>query len=169
MDKKNKKRWLLIALVVACLCVGGLTLLGVVAGIVVPAWLSSVRAAKDAVAIRELNTFITEERVYRQEHGSYATFDQLIADGALDKRFAGESPAVEGFVFHLSVTPKSGAAQPSFRINADPLQGEGFSTTGRHHFYADSSNTTIHVSEDRPATTDDPPLEATPASQSHAR
>jgi Tfp pilus assembly protein PilE len=167
--EEKQKRWLIVALVVACVGVAGFVALGVVAGIAIPAWLSSVRKAKDAVAIHELNTFITEERLYRQEHGSYATFDQLVADGALDKRFAGESPAVEGFVFHLNVTPKSGAAQPSFRVNADPLQGEGLSATGRHHFYADSSNTTIHVSEDRPATADDPPLEATPASQSHAR
>jgi type II secretory pathway pseudopilin PulG len=159
MDEKKKKRLLIIMIVVACLGFGGIVLLGIIAGIAVPAWMSSVREAKDAVAIRELNTFITEERIYRQEHGSYATFDQLVADGGLDKRFAGESPAVEGFVFHMSVTPKSSAAQPSFSANADPQQGEGFNVTSRRHFYADSSSTTIHVSEDRPATADDPALE----------
>jgi type II secretory pathway pseudopilin PulG len=159
METKKKRRWWLIALVVACCGVAALVVLGIVAAIVIPAWLSSPRAAKEAVALRTFNTIATEERTYLYAHDSYATFDQLIADGALDKRFAGTSPVVDGYIFRLNVTPKTGATPPAFAVNADPQQSEGFNATGRHHYYMDSPGGNIHRSEDRPATADDPVLE----------
>jgi Tfp pilus assembly protein PilE len=159
MEAKKKKRWWLIALIVlACLMVGGVVVLGLVVGIALPAWQSSARAANETAAIQTLNTIAVEERTYHVEHGSYATFDQLIEDGAFDKRFAGESPVVEGYIYRLKLTPKAGNTPPAFGVNADPQQSEGFSATAKRHFYMDSTGTLIHYNEDRPATGDDPPL-----------
>jgi Tfp pilus assembly protein PilE len=162
MDEKKKKRWLIIAIIVACLGVGGLAVLGVVAGIAIPAWLSNVRRANETAAVSTLNTIAVEERTHLRAHDSYATFDQLIEDGALDKRFVGASPVVEGYAFTLSVTPKSGSASPAFSVNADPQQSEGFKATGRRHFYLDSTSTEIHYNEENPATGDDPVLGSEP-------
>jgi Tfp pilus assembly protein PilE len=162
MDEEKKRRWLLIIVIVACAGVVGLFVLGIIAGIAVPAWLSNVRRAHDASAIATLNTVATEERLYRQQHGSYANFDQLIEEGALDKRFAGASPTVEGYTFTLSVTPKTGSAPSAFSVNADPQQTEGFSATGRRHFFVNSMSTEIHYNEERQATGDDPVLGSEP-------
>lgn len=156
MDEKKKRRWLLISVIVACAGVAGLFVLGIIAGIAVPAWMSSRRAANEAAVVSTLNTIAVEERTHLRAHDSYATFDQLIEDGALDKRFAGESPVVEGYAFTLSVTPKSGSASPAFSVNADPQQSEGFKATGRRHFYLDSTSMEIHYHEESPATGDDP-------------
>jgi Tfp pilus assembly protein PilE len=159
METNKKKRWWLIALIVAaCLMVAAVGVLGLIVGIAVPAWQSSVRAANEASARLTLKTIAMEERTYRAAHGSYATFDQLIEEGGFDKRFAGASPVVEGYVFRLNVTQQAGDAPPAFSVNADPQQSEGFSATGKRHFYMDSAGALIHYNEDRPATGDDPPL-----------
>jgi type II secretory pathway pseudopilin PulG len=159
MEEKKKKVWLIVAVVVACLGVGGIVVLGILLAIVIPAWQSSERAANEAAAIKTLNTIAVEEQTYFNEHDSYATFNQLIEGGALDKRFAGASPTVGGYIFTLNVTPKGDAVTPIFSVNADPQQGEGFGATGRRHYYADSSGGHIRYNEERPAAADDPTLE----------
>ncbi|MFL6229389.1 MAG: hypothetical protein ACJ741_11480 [Pyrinomonadaceae bacterium] len=155
MGEIKKNIGWLIALVVSCVAV---IAVGLLVGVGVPAWRASTRSANEAVALRTFNTIYTEERTYLHAHGSYATFDQLIAEGALDKRFVGESPVVDHYVFNLSVTPRAGTAPPSFAINANPQQTEGFNASGRRHFYTDSAKPIIHYNEERPATADDPVL-----------
>jgi type II secretory pathway pseudopilin PulG len=159
MDEKKKRRWLIIIVIVACAGVVGLFVLGIIAGIAVPAWQSSRRAANESATIYALNTVAVEEYTYRQVHGSYGTFDQLIEAGALDKRFAGTSPVISGYVFMLSATPKTESAPPFFSINADPQQSEGFGATGKRHFYKDSTSGYTHYNEGQSATPDDPVLE----------
>jgi hypothetical protein len=151
---KKNIGWL-IAVVVACGCV---VALGLFVGVAVPVWRASTLAANEATAIGKLNTIAPEERLYLKEHGSYASFDQFVAEGALDKRFAGASPVAQGYVFTLTVTPKTGGASPAFTVNADPQQSEGFGATGRGHYYADSTGTFIRHNKERPATADDPVL-----------
>jgi hypothetical protein len=151
---KKNLGWL-IAVIVACV---GVVALGLFVGAVAPAWWATDRVANQATAIAKLNTIATEERVYLKEHGSYANFDQLMAEGALDKRFAGASPVVAGYIYTLKVTPRTGGTPPSFAANADPQQGESFNASGRGHYYVDSTGTFIRHSEDRPATADDPVL-----------
>ena len=155
MGEIRKNLGWLIAVVVACVGVAALGLFLVVA---VPAWRASEYSANEAWAISKLNTIATEERLYLTEHGSYANFDQFVAEGALDKRFTGASPVVQGYVFTLIVTPKMGAASPAFSVNADPRQSEGFGATGRAHYYVDSTGTFIRFNKDRPATAADPVL-----------
>jgi type II secretory pathway pseudopilin PulG len=156
MEEKKKKRWLIVAVVVVCLGVGGIVVLGVLLGIGVPAWQSSVRAANEVAASKTLSAIAVEELMYFKGHGRYATFDELIQDGALDKRFAGASPTVAGYTFTLNVTQKSTGAPSTFGVNADPQQSEGFGATGRRHFYINSTDTVIHYNEAQQATADDP-------------
>lgn len=153
MDEK-KKRLIIIAVVVACVGLGGLFLLGIIAGIAVPAWLSSVRTANETVAIRTIKTIVAEEQSYLSGHDKFATFDQLIEADALDKRFVGESPVVDHYVYRLKVIPRTASSSPAFTVDADPER------SGRRHFYWDSGRPGIHYSEDRPATADDPVLES---------
>ncbi|MDT7602533.1 MAG: hypothetical protein QOF61_530 [Acidobacteriota bacterium] len=161
--EEKQKRWLIVALVIACVGVAGLAVLGVIAGIAVPAWLSSARAANEAAVIATLNKIAAEEQTYYREHGSYASFDQLIEAGQLDKRFAGEFTTVaKGYIITQNVTPKGSSAPRAFSLNADPQQNEGFSATGKRHFYMNSADAAIHYNEEHPATDDDPVLGSEP-------
>jgi prepilin-type N-terminal cleavage/methylation domain-containing protein len=137
-----------------------IAIIGILVGVGIPAWQNSVRSANQAAAIKTLNTIVTEERTYYNTHNrsTYGTFDQLIADGAFDKRFAGEQPVVEGYIFQLKVTPKSGNQPAQFTVNANPQKPDGFNATGRQYYYIDANTSTIHVSETQPAGPDDPPL-----------
>jgi prepilin-type N-terminal cleavage/methylation domain-containing protein len=137
-----------------------IAIIGILVGVGIPAWQNSVRSANQAAAIKTLNTIVTEQRTYYNTHNrsNYGTFDQLIADGAFDKRFAGEQPVVEGYVYKMTVTPKSGSQPPMFAVNADPQKAEGFNATGRQFYYIDANTSTIHVSEEKSATIEDPPL-----------
>lgn len=137
-----------------------IAIIGILVGVGIPAWQNSVRSANQAAAIKTLNTLQVEQRTYFISHNrsSYGTFDQLIADGAFDKRFAGEAPVVEGYIFKMKVTPKSGGNPPSYTVNADPQKPEGFNASGKQFYFMDSNSSTIHVNEAQPAGPDDPPL-----------
>lgn len=137
-----------------------IAIIGILVGVGIPAWQSSVRAANQAAAVRSLQAIAVEQRTYYNTHNrsSYGTFDQLIADGALNRNFAGESPEVEGYVFKMVVTPKAAGQPPSFKVNADPAKPDGFNATGKQFYYMDSNSNEIHVNESQPAGPDDPPL-----------
>jgi prepilin-type N-terminal cleavage/methylation domain-containing protein len=137
-----------------------IAIIGILVGVGIPAWQNSVRSANQAAAIKTLNTIVTEQRTYYNTHNrsNYGTFDQLIADGAFDKRFTGEAPVVEGYIYKMKVTPKSGNQSAMFVVNADPQKPDGFNATGRQYYYIDANTSTIHVSETQPASIDDPPL-----------
>ncbi|HWN10902.1 MAG TPA: hypothetical protein VNO50_16820 [Pyrinomonadaceae bacterium] len=82
----------------------------------------------------------------------YGTFEQLAAGSYLDGRFNTSGPKFYGYVFTMSVTPKTGSSEGSYRLNADPdpeLKG-----TGRH-FYIDSNSSRIHVNATQPASETD--------------
>jgi prepilin-type N-terminal cleavage/methylation domain-containing protein len=137
-----------------------IAIIGILVGVGIPAWQSSVRAANQAAAIRSLNAIQVEQRTYYNTHNrtSYGTFDQLIAEGALNKNFTGEAPVVEGYIYKMKITAKSGGQAATYVINADPQKAEGFNATGKQFYYMDSNSSTIHVSESQPAGPDDPPL-----------
>ncbi|HEY0080282.1 MAG TPA: prepilin-type N-terminal cleavage/methylation domain-containing protein [Pyrinomonadaceae bacterium] len=136
-----------------------IAIIGILVGVGVPAWRNAVIAGNETAAIQTLKTITTEQRTYFNAKGrsSYATFDQLIENGALDKRFAGDEPVVEGYKFTLKVTPKSSSQPPSFTLNADPQQSEGMAATGKRHFYIDSNINTIRVNTTGPASAEDSP------------
>jgi prepilin-type N-terminal cleavage/methylation domain-containing protein len=137
-----------------------IAIIGILVGVGIPAWQNSVRSANQAAAIKTLNTIVTEERTYYNTHNrsNYGTFDQLIADGAFDRRFTGTEPVVEGYIYKLEVKPKSGNQSAMFAVNANPQKPDGFNATGRQYYFIDANTSTIHVSETQPATLDDPPL-----------
>jgi len=134
-----------------------IAIIGILVGVGVPAWRTSVMAANEASAIETLSTVSKEQRTYYIGTKSYATFDQLIERGALDKRFAGDQPIDNGYVYTMKVTPKGTNQPPSYTINADPQKSEGLTATGKRHFYLDSNINTPTVNDTQPATADDPP------------
>lgn len=134
-----------------------IAIIGILVGVGVPAWRSAVIAGNETAAIQTLKTVATEERVYFNGKGrtAYGTFDQLIESGSLDKRFIGDAPLVDGYIFTLKVTPKSGSTPPSFTLNADPQQKEGVGASGRRHFYIDSNISGVRTNNEGPASADD--------------
>src|SRR2546421_9309688 len=108
-----------------------IAIIGILIGVGIPAWKNSVIAANESGAMRTLNAINAEERTYYIRHSSYGTFDQLIEAGALDPRFAGENPTINGYTFVIKVTPKASNQPASFTVNADPQSAEGFSATGK--------------------------------------
>ena len=88
--------------------------------------------------------------------GDYGTFEQLATGGYLDERFNNSRPKFYGYVFTMSVTPKSGSREGSYGLNADPDPAQ--KASGRH-FYLDSNSSEIHVNGTQPASASDGPLE----------
>jgi prepilin-type N-terminal cleavage/methylation domain-containing protein len=84
---KNERGFSLIELMIV------IAIIGILVGVGIPAWQSSVRSANQAAAIRTLQAIAVEQRIYYNSHNrsSYGTFDQLIADGQLDRRYAATS------------------------------------------------------------------------------
>ena len=84
--------------------------------------------------------------------GDYATFEQLATGGYLDKRFNTSQPKYYGYVFTMTVTPKSDSTEASYKLNADP--DPALKALGRH-FYLDSSSSGMHVNPSQPASASD--------------
>ena len=137
-----------------------IAIIGILVGVGIPAWQNSVRSANQAAAMSSLRQIQKDQAIYYNTHNrsGYGTFDQLIADGALDPRFAGENPEIEGYNFKMIVTPKSAGQAPTYKVNADPQKPDGFNATGKQFYYIDSNSSSIHVNESQPAGPEDPPL-----------
>lgn len=110
----------------------------------------SVARANETAAIALIRTISIAERTYSLSNdGEYATLQQLVDSGFLDKRYGGEKP-LKDYVITLKVTPKAaGAAEGSYSCNMDPDKTGEF--VGRH-FYVDSGIAGIHVNDSKPAT-----------------
>src|SRR5690349_2490177 len=80
------------------------------------------RSANETSAVETLKTLTVNQRLYlKMHHGdAYGTFDQLIDDLNLDKRFAGDAPVISGYIFSMKVITKSNSQPPFFSVNADP-------------------------------------------------
>jgi prepilin-type N-terminal cleavage/methylation domain-containing protein len=137
-----------------------IAIIGILIGVGVPAWRIIIRRGNETSAIQVLESIRKSQADYSLGHrGEYGTFDQLIKDGNLDERFAGEKPVVNGYVFTIKVIPKSANQPSSFTVNADPQVAEGIGATGKRHFYIDPNVSTIRENADQPATAADPPLQ----------
>ncbi len=136
-----------------------IAIIGILVGVGVPAWKNAVIAGNEAAAIQNLRTVATEQRVYFNAKGrtNYATFDQIRDSGSLDKRFSGDAPVVEGYIYSLKTTPKSAGSPAFFSINADPQQKEGLGATGGRHFYIDSNVGNVRANASGPAGPNDSP------------
>lgn len=119
--------------------------------------------ANEAAAVRALHNIFKAQIIYSTMHpGEYGTFDQLVTEDVLDRRFAGASPRLEGYVFTMRLAPQSDAQPATFIINADPKQDEGAPSpaSNARHLYIDSSGSVIHANATQPATAGDPPLQS---------
>ena len=85
-----------------------IAIIGALVAIVVPAYQSSVRKANEASAVATLNAVRIAQAKYVVDHkGQYGTFIQLFEEGYLDKRFNYDTPHNRGYVFVMTLIPKS--------------------------------------------------------------
>ena len=134
--------------------------MGILIAVGVTSWKAAVRSTNEAAAIKTLKTIAEQQKFYYNSHGhtSFGTFDEMLKENLLDTRFAGTTPVVDGYVYTMTVIPKSSTLQAGFAVNADPEATEGFGATGKNHFYLDSDSNAIHVNSSQPATAPDPPI-----------
>ena len=133
-----------------------IAIIGILISVGVVGWRAALRSGNEAATIETLRNIGASQTQYAlAHHGEFGTFDQLISDHALDERYKGNNPVVNGYVFTMKVTPKSTTNQSDFACNADPQNSEGVSATGRRHFYIDAAVSTVRENSDQPATAND--------------
>ena len=137
-----------------------IAIIGILVAVGIPAYQAITRSGNEAAAIKTLQNLAVNQRLYfKQKNGnSFGTFDQLITEVNLDRRFAGDAPVVSGYVFTMKITPKASGQPPFYTINADPQNAEGLGATGRNHYYVDANSDTVKVNEQQPAGPDDAPV-----------
>jgi prepilin-type N-terminal cleavage/methylation domain-containing protein len=135
-----------------------IAIIGILVGVFVPAFKNSVRKANEAAAVATLNTVRVAEAKYVIDHkGEYGTFQQLFEEGYLDKRFNFDKPHDRGYVFAITLTPRSENTTSSFSVNANPEQSAGLGATGKNFYYIDPDSG-ICFSKTGPATAADDTL-----------
>lgn len=135
-----------------------IAIIGILVGIVVPTYQSSIRKANEAAAVTTLNAIRVAQAKYVIDHkGQYGTFIQLFEEAYLDKRFNYDKPHDRGYIFVISLVPKSEEKAATFSVNANPEQWGGLGATGRNFYYIDPESG-ICFSNVRPATAADDTL-----------
>lgn len=135
-----------------------IAIIGIIAGLVIPTYQSSVRKANEASAVSTLNAIRVAQAKYVDDHkGQYGTFRELFEEDYLDKRFNFEQPHNRGYVFVLILVPKSEGKVANFSVNANPEQSTGIGATGKYFYYIDP-NSGICYSKVGPATAADDTL-----------
>jgi type II secretory pathway pseudopilin PulG len=128
--------------------------IGVVVGFGVYGWKQAQREGNEAATVRNIQTIAALQIQYYNTHNrNFGTFDQLVSESLLDKRFAGGTPIVDGYVYDLRVKPATPGQTSSYTLNADP----DTSRDGTKHFYVDSMDGAVRVNSNRPASAADPP------------
>ena len=146
------KALLIAAAVVVLLTVA---IIGVLIGGAVIGFKAAQKAGNEAATLQDLKTIAVGEIQYFNTHKrAFGTFDQLIKDMNFDTRFSGNSPVADGYTFTLKLKPKTPSGPASYKLNADPQTD----STGKNHFFIDSTSGTIHVNSTQPASATDPPL-----------
>jgi prepilin-type N-terminal cleavage/methylation domain-containing protein len=132
-----------------------IAIIGILAGITIPMYKSSIRKANEASAVTTVNTIKVAQAKFVLDHdGRYGTFNQLVKEGLLDKRFDSDSPRVRGYVFVITLVDSPEKPSTSFQLNANPEVVGGISATGGIFYYTEP-DTGIFINRDRPATSDD--------------
>ncbi|MGB7069053.1 MAG: prepilin-type N-terminal cleavage/methylation domain-containing protein [Pyrinomonadaceae bacterium] len=134
-----------------------IAIIGLLIGVGSYAWSSMIKSGNEATAAQSIDKLRTFQAQYAAKNkGNFGTFDELITAVALDEKFKGERPVVNGYIFSITVTPSSGTKPAFYFVTADPQVSEGVTATGSRHFYTDSSIGTIKATdENRPAKADD--------------
>ena len=135
-----------------------IAIIGILVGITVPAYKTSVRKANEAAAVATLNAIRVAQAKYIIDHkGQYGTFPQLFEQGYLDKRMNYDQPHERGYVFVITLIAKTENTVPTFSVNANPEQSQGLGATGRNFYYMDPESG-ICFSNTGPATAADETL-----------
>jgi prepilin-type N-terminal cleavage/methylation domain-containing protein len=135
-----------------------IAIIGILAGVIIPEYYGSVRKANEGAAVATLNSIRVAQAKYVMDHkGQYGTFRQLFAEGYLDKRFNYDQPHERGYVFVMTLVPKSEQKAGTFGVNANPEESEGMGATGRNFYYIDPESG-ICFRRDGPATAADDSL-----------
>ena len=135
-----------------------IAIIGIMAGVAIPLYQSSVRKANEAAAVSSLNSIRVAQAKYVIDHkGQYGTFRELFEEGYLDKRFNHDQPHERGYVFVITLVPKSEGKTGRFSVNANPEQSEGLGATGKNFYYMDPESG-ICFSSNGPATAADQTL-----------
>jgi prepilin-type N-terminal cleavage/methylation domain-containing protein len=134
-----------------------IAIIGILVGVGIPAYQAITRSANETAAIGSLKSLAVNQRLYFKQHqgNAYGTFDQLITDINLDKKFAGDAPIVSGYVFKITIKEKASGQPAFYAINADPQQSDGIGATGKNHYYLDANSDTVKVNAQQPAGPDD--------------
>jgi prepilin-type N-terminal cleavage/methylation domain-containing protein len=115
-----------------------IAIIGILVGVGVPLYKSSIRKANEAAAVTTLSAIRVAQAKYVVDHkGQYGTFRELFEEGYLDKRFNYEQPHERGYVFVITLNPKSEDKAASFSVNANPEQSSGIGATGKNFYYID--------------------------------
>ena len=137
-----------------------ISIIGILVAIGIPAWQSAVRSANEAAAISHLQRVATAQVTFynTKNRSGYGTFEQLSSGGYLDAKFKGENPLVDGYLFKMTVVPKSTNQPPTWGVNADPQKPTGLTATGNQFFYLGSDAGSVRTNPEKPATAEDPPV-----------
>jgi len=131
-----------------------IAIIGILIGAAVFGWKAAQKAGNEAATQQNLKTIAAVQIQYFNTHQrSFGTFDQMVKEGMLTSKFAGDPPSPDGYVLTLKVTPKSANGPSSYTLNADPQEG-----AGTNHFYIDSNDSAIHLNREQPASAADPVL-----------
>jgi prepilin-type N-terminal cleavage/methylation domain-containing protein len=135
-----------------------IAVMSILMAIIIPAFRGSMQKANEAAAVSALNAIRVEEAKYASDHkGEFGTFEQLYAEGQLDKRFKTARPNFSGYVFRIRVSTKISGKPATYSVNADPEQATGLAATGKKFFYLDP-NSPVCVNMKGPATAEDDAL-----------
>jgi len=130
-----------------------IAIIGILIGAAVFSWKAATRAGNETATQQNIKTIASVQIQYYNTHSrSFATFDELVKDGLLNSKFAGNPPITDGYVLTLKVTPKTANSSTAYTLNADPQDA----SSGTNHFFIDSSDSSIHVSQTQPASANDP-------------
>ena len=137
-----------------------IAIIGLLIGVGSIAWGAMIRAGNETSAQQILDRMRTFQAQYASRNkGRFATFDQLVEFAGLDEAYRGTEPVVNGYRFSMKIIEPSSSIPASYSINADPVNDDGITATGRRHFYTDSSLGTIKATDERrPAVPTDPSI-----------
>jgi type II secretory pathway pseudopilin PulG len=148
----SRAQKIIIGIAVAVLIV--VAAFGVLVGAAVYGWKAAQRAGNEAATLQNLKTIAAVEIQYFNTHDrTFGTFDQLVNEQMLSSKFKGNPVIADEYVLILNIG--AGRANASYVITADPQSD----SSGRRHFYLDSTSEIIRANPDRHASADDPPFD----------
>ena len=144
---------------VALASVIGLIVIGLILAVslaAVRAHQAATRAGNEAATLQNIKTIAAVEVQYFKTHNrSYGALSDLVNEQLLSSKFAGKRGVADGYVFRLTLNidlMREPSAATSYTLSADPVD----ESTGRNHFYLDSTSEKIHVNPETSASASDP-------------